>query len=343
MPWTSSHFCLDAARTKPSKLPRGMQPLPAPIGGRQERHFHLRPYRRSGVMIIVVERMRRDVGAEIAAVLGELFVGENVRPADQLAMHAASLAALAGAVLHGLDLHVVPILPECGENAAVVRHVAIPVGGAFPDAHGGQMRRLARSHVPLVDAVIGNAVQSDLAVRPRLGAGPFDAVVIILGLARRERIDEARRTAGAARIDAHAGVLVRHPFLRIGNFPALVEIAGAGGDVRMLFRHALPRARIAVLEGKPLGVGAVGQDHRIAAFGEGPEHVGAQNKAVVHGDRHVPIDAHAVAGFAALLRASCGRLRPPPCGLRLPAMTCVFLRDLRLAVMAGLVPAIHVS
>ena len=157
-------------------------------------------------------------------------------------------------------------------------------------------------------------------------AGPFDAVVKILGLARRERIDEARRAAGAARIDAHAGVLVRHPFLRIDDFPALVEIAGAGGDIRMLFRHALPGARIAVLEGKPLGIGAVAQDHRIAAFGDGPEHVGAKNKAVVHGDRHVPVDAHAVAGFAALLRASCGRLRPPPCGLRLPAMTCVFLR-----------------
>ena len=69
----------------------------------------------------------------------------------------------------------------------------------------------------------------------------------------------------------------------------------------MLFRHTLPGARIAVLEGKPLGIGTVGQDHRIAAFGDGPEHVGAQDKTVVHGDRHVPIDAHAVAGFAALL------------------------------------------
>ena len=251
-------------------------------------------------MIIVVKRMRGNIGAEIAAVLGELFVGENVRSAHQLAMHAASFTALAGAVLHGLDLHVVPVFPERAEDAAVVRHVAIPVGGAFPDAHGGQVRRLARRHLPLVDAIIGNAVEPDLAVRPRLHAGPFDAVVIILGLARRERIDEARRAAGAARIDAHAGVVARHPFFRIGDFPALIEIAGAGGDVRMLFRHALPGARIAVLEGKPLGVRAVGQDHRVAAFGDRPEHVGAQDEPVVHGDRHVPVDAHAVTGFAAL-------------------------------------------
>ena len=69
----------------------------------------------------------------------------------------------------------------------------------------------------------------------------------------------------------------------------------------MLFRHALPGARIAVLEGKPLGIGAICQDHRIAAFGDRAEHVGAQDEPIVHGDRHVPVDAHAVAGFAALL------------------------------------------
>ena len=132
-------------------------------------------------------------------------------------------------------------------------------------------------------------------------AGPFDAVVEILGLARREMIDEARRHAAAAGIDAHAGVVVRHPFLRIDHLPALVEIAGAGGDVGMLFRHALPGARIAVLESKSLGVRPVAQDHRIAAGGDRAEHVGAQHQAVIHRDRHVPIDAHAVARFAALL------------------------------------------
>ena len=69
----------------------------------------------------------------------------------------------------------------------------------------------------------------------------------------------------------------------------------------MLFRHALPGARIAVLESEPLGIGAVAQDHRIAALGDRAEHVGAQHEAIVHRDRHVPVDVHAVAGFAALL------------------------------------------
>src|SRR5271169_561726 len=113
-------------------------------------------------------------------------------------MNAAPLAAFARAVLHGLDLHVVPIFPERAEDAAVMGHVTVPVGGAFPDAHGGEVRRLARRHVPLVDAVIGNAVEADFAVRPRLDAGPFDAVVKILALARRKMIDHARRAAGAA-------------------------------------------------------------------------------------------------------------------------------------------------
>ena len=179
-------------------------------------------------------------------------------------------------------------------------HVAIPVGGALPDAHGGQVRRLQRRHVPLVDGVVGDAVESDLAARPRLHAGPFDAVVEILGLARREVVDEAGRAAGAAGIDAHAGVVVRHPFLRIDHFPALVEVARASGDVGMLLGHALPCAGIAILEGKPLGIGTVAEDHRIAAILRRAEDIGAQHQAVVHRDRDIPVDAHAVADFAAM-------------------------------------------
>ena len=224
-----------------------------------------------------------------------------------------------------------------------MRHVAVPVGGALPDAHGGEVRRLQRRHVPLVDAVVGDAVEPDLAVRPGLHAGPFDAVVEILGLARREVVDEARRAAAAARVDAHAGVVVRHPFLGIDHFPALVEVARAGGDVGMLLGHALPRARIAVLEGEALGVGAVGQDHRIAAVLDRAEHVGAQHEAVVHRDRHVPVDAHAVAHLAAMLWVlpPAPLLRASPRPKPFPSSRCdPFCRSLH--VMAGLVPAIHV-
>jgi len=75
----------------------------------------------------------------------------------------------------------------------------------------------------------------------------------------------------------------------------------------MFFHHALPGARIAVLEGETLGVRAVAQDHRIAAGGERVKHIGAQHKPVIHRDRHVPVDAHAVAHFAALPMRRAGR------------------------------------
>ena len=216
-----------------------------------------------------------------------------------------------------------------------MRHVAIPVGGAFPDAHRGEMRRLERRDVPLIDAVIGNAVEPDLAVRPRLHAGPFDAVVEILGLARREMIDEARRHAAAAGIDPHAGVIMRHPFLRIDHFPALIEIARTGGDVGMLVRHALPGARIAVLEGETLGIGPVAQDHRIVAVGDRTEHVGAQHEAVIHRDRHIPIDAHAVARFGAMLVGFVIARACRHAGFAFTRLTSPSSTHLRRAVIAG--------
>ncbi len=191
-----------------------------------------------------------------------------------------------------------------------MRHVAVPVGGAFPDAHRREMRRLQRRDVPLVDAVVGDAVEADLAVRPGLHAGPFDAVVEVLRLARREVIDEARRAAAAARVDAHAGVAVRHPFLGIDHFPVLVVVARAGGDVGMLGRPCAARRS----GSRPGTRGPWRRGRRSGAPGSLPsldraKHVGAQHEAVVHRDRHVPVDAHAVADFAAMLVGLAARSR----------------------------------
>src|SRR5579885_3902146 len=68
----------------------------------------------------------------------------------------------------------------------------------------------------------------------------------------------------------------------------------------MLFGHALPRARVAVLEGKIFGVGTVSENDRISALFHRPEYVRAQHQTVVHRDRDVPVDPHAVADFRAL-------------------------------------------
>src|SRR5215469_12344650 len=161
--------------------------------------------------------MAENVSAEVAAIFRQLVFGQQFRTADQLAMYPTAFTTLARTVLHGLDLHVVPVVPKRAENSAVMGHVAIPVGGALPDAHRGKMRRLQAGNVPLINAVIGNAVQSDFAVGPWLHTGPFDAIVKVLGLTRRKMIDVAGRTPAAARIHAYASIIVRHPFFRIDD------------------------------------------------------------------------------------------------------------------------------
>src|SRR6478752_2607744 len=142
--------------------------------------------------------MGSDLGAEVGAVFLEFGFRQSFRSAHQITMNAAALPALASAVLHGLHLHVVPVLPKRRENAAMMRHVAVPVGSALPDAHGSEMRRLQRSYVPLIDAVIGDTVEADLAVRPWLPARPFDAIVEIFCLSWREVVDKSGGASGAA-------------------------------------------------------------------------------------------------------------------------------------------------
>src|SRR4029077_13723485 len=126
-----------------------------------------------------------------------------------LAGNAAAWAALAEPMLHGLHLHVVPVRPKGAENATVMGHVAVPIGGPFPDAHRCEMRRLKRRHVPLVDGVVRHAVETNFAVAPRLRANPLDRVVEILGLARGGMVDISGRASACAGIRASADVAVR--------------------------------------------------------------------------------------------------------------------------------------
>src|SRR5712691_2927859 len=165
--------------------------------------------------------------------------------------------------------------------------------------------------LPLVLRVVGDAVEPDLAVRPGLHARPFDAVRQVLRLAQRPDVDHAGRAAGAAAVDANADIAVRHPFLRIDHLPALILVGRAAGDVRVVLAHALPLLGIQVFEVQPFAVGPVGQDHRILAPLDRPVDIAAQHDAVVHLDRHVPVDPHAVADFADLAIAH-GCVSPPP-------------------------------
>ena len=92
-----------------------------------------------------------------------------------------------------VDLRLRPVLHEAAaEDAAVMRHVAVEIGGAFPQADRGEMLGLQRRGLPLVLGVVGDAVEADLAVRPGLHAGPVDALRQVLRLAQRPDVDDAR-------------------------------------------------------------------------------------------------------------------------------------------------------
>src|ERR1700733_1228890 len=184
-------FLFRGCPDKPLEIAARMQALPAPIRRRQKRHRDLAPVGRPRSVVIIVEGMGEDFVAEAGTVTRQFFIRKSLVATDQFAGHRAARPSFAETILNGLDLHVVPVGPERRHDAAVMRHVAIPVGRPLPDTHRLQMRRLERSDVPLVDAVIRHAVQADIAVGPGLNAGPLDALIEIAGLARRNMIDRA--------------------------------------------------------------------------------------------------------------------------------------------------------
>src|SRR5262245_57552476 len=169
--------------------------------------------------------MGKDLIAKITPISRQLLLGKCFRPANRLAGDPAAQSALASPILHGLHLHVVPVRPKRAENPPVVRHITVPIGGAFPDAHCRKMRRLKRRYMPLVDRVVGDAVEPDLAGAPGWDARPLGTVVNTFGLAWRKVIDVSRRAAAAGRVHARADETVGHPLFRIDDFPVLILVA----------------------------------------------------------------------------------------------------------------------
>src|SRR5688572_28399193 len=112
--------------------------------------------------------MGDDVLSEGTPVGTELLFSQLLVAADELSRVGIASPALTHAVLDGLHLHVVPIGPERRNNPTVMGHVPVPIGGALPDAQGSQVWGLQTGDVPLVDAVVGDAVQPDLAAGPGL-------------------------------------------------------------------------------------------------------------------------------------------------------------------------------
>ena len=269
-----------------------VQALPAPVGGGKQRYRNLREIGAALAVVRPVHLARQKLAPHVFPITDQFVFRQRFRPANQLARDAVSGAALALAVLHGLHLHVLPVLAEGADDAAVAVAVAVGVVPALPGADRGEVRRLRRRRAPLAARVVRNAVHADLAAAPFLRRRPLDAEVEVARLARIVVAQVARRAPGAARIDAHDRIALGHPFLRVDHFPVLVPVGRAGERVGVLARHDFPRGLVALLEGEPLAVRPVTQDRRMAAAVVRTEHVGPQHQAVIHLDRSVPLDFH---------------------------------------------------
>src|SRR5690349_4448238 len=98
----------------------------------------------------------------VLAVLLELGFRQDLVAADRHAGYQAFLAARE-AVLHGLHLHVLPVLAEAADDAAMARALAIRIVPSFPHADRREMRRLHGRGAPLVARVVRNAVHPNFA------------------------------------------------------------------------------------------------------------------------------------------------------------------------------------
>src|SRR5205814_486241 len=170
------------------------------------------------------ELARKERLPHVLAVLLQVFRRQRLGTANELARDAALRAALAHAVLHRLHLHVLPVLAEAADDAAVARALAVGVVPAFPDADRREMRRLRRRGAPLVRGVVRDAVHADFARAPRLRGAPLDALVDVARLARVVVAEVAGRTPGAARIHPHARIALRHPLLQVDDLQDLVAV-----------------------------------------------------------------------------------------------------------------------
>ena len=157
---------------------------------------------------------------------------------------------------------------------------------------------LQRGRLPLVLTVIGDTIEADLAIRPRLHAGPIDALRQILCLAQRPDVDNTGRAACAAAVDTDANITVRHPFFRIDDLPALIFIGRIRRHVRLIGAHAIPLAFVKIRKVQPLAVWPQGHDHRILAFGNRSVDVAPQYQTIFHFDRHIPVNPHTIADFS---------------------------------------------
>ncbi len=218
------------------------------------------------------------------------------------------LGGLGGEVFHPVG-PVPPALadvgPEVGLRDTAVRG-DLPVGVAppFPRVDRGQVRWAGRGDGPLAGGEVGHAGQADPAVAPGLGAGPLDQVVAVGGLFRRQERGVAARVPGTRDVGVDDRIPVPHPVGGIRRFEGRVGGQLSRRDPAVRVQDRDRRVRV-------LAVGTPRDQRGNGLTAGGPEDVGVDHHAAADRDRDVPLDDHAVAGVAPVLR----RGRAPFLGL----------------------------
>src|SRR5262249_49592044 len=206
------------------EVPARVDALAAPVGAREQWQRDPREIGGPGPVPLVVERMAFQVLEDVDTVLGQLSIGERDGPRHRLARVRILLRARAEAVRDVDDLVLGPELLELAEDPAVVPGVPIAVVLALPGDDRGQVRRMQAGDAPLVARVVRDAEHADLAVAPRLGARPLDALVEVVDLARAVAVHDTGRPARAARVHADHDIAVRDPALGVGDLPVLILV-----------------------------------------------------------------------------------------------------------------------
>lgn len=132
------------------EVPARMQSLSTPIRRAEHRQVDPAEVGRPLAARIVVERVIENELLDVEAVLLQLLVAQCGRSGHEFARHPAPQPALAEPVLHSVKGPRKEIFEEPAVDATVAHEFPVPIGGAFPHANGGQMRRLVLGDVPLV-------------------------------------------------------------------------------------------------------------------------------------------------------------------------------------------------
>src|SRR5665213_1156806 len=128
-------------------------------------------------MPFIVERMLLESVVRIDAIAGEFVLGQRDRTRYGFACVGVLLGVFAFAVLDIDHLVLCPEFLKLTENATVVARIAVAIILPLPRDDSRQVRRVLGGNTPLVAGIVGDPEHADFAVAPRLGTGPFDALV----------------------------------------------------------------------------------------------------------------------------------------------------------------------